>query len=196
MSSPVEVGHVWVPAAATGAVPVLQTDDRRIVVAFTSEESLPPELPPGCAEWQHLPVEQLALVFPEDVVLLLEPGGHIMDLDGPRERATALVNAATQYLDKQIDAEDLVDVFRRSIVYCQAGDEPGFLAHAETIAVFSSLITFTQSLGDTAWFSTTGQDVLDQLNDRYELFLDPWTSHATEIPRAVQSTETHQQRHD
>ncbi|MFG2005732.1 hypothetical protein ACGFNU_41950 [Spirillospora sp. NPDC048911] len=186
---PENVTHVWVPVAPTGAVPVLQTDARRIVVAFTCEETLPPEFPPGCTEWQHLPVEQLALVFPEDVGLYLEPGGHIMDLDAARGRATALVNAATQYLDKQIDAEELADVFRRSVVYCQAGDEPGFLAQAETVAVFSSLITLTQAIGDTAWFSSTGQDVLDQLDDGYELVLDPWTPHATEIPRVVRSTE-------
>ncbi|MEU5878412.1 hypothetical protein [Spirillospora sp. NPDC047279] len=181
-----DVTEVWVPVAATGAVPVLLTDSRRLVVAFADEAALPPELPPDCAEWQRLPVEQLAMVFPEDVALFLEPGGQIVELGGPRERATALVRAAAGFQRDEIGMPELMEVFRRSVVYCQAPGDPGFLAHAGTVAVFSSLVTLTQALGDTAWFASTGRDVLDQLPAGYELFLDPLTPHATGIPSTVE----------
>jgi hypothetical protein len=178
-----DVAHVWVPVAVGGAVPVLEIDRVRVVVAFAAEESLPEELPPGCSEWQHLPVDQLALVVPEDAALYLEPGGETIDLRGPRECATALVRAAARYQQNEIDMEDLLRVFRRSVVYCRAAERPGFVAHGGMIPVFSSLVTITRVLGDTSWFAATGGEVLDQVRDGYELFLDPGTPHATGILR-------------
>lgn len=76
-------------------------------------------------------------------------------------------------------------MFCAAHVFCQAGDTPGFLVIEDeghrVVPVFTSLVELARFAGQTAWFSTTGQEVLDLLPDGCDVAVDPGTSHALRL---------------
>ncbi|GLZ07268.1 hypothetical protein Acsp03_47340 [Actinomadura sp. NBRC 104412] len=103
-------------------------------------------------------------------------------LTAARGRATALVWAAVRVRAGELSMDGLVEVFRRSVVYCEAAEGPGFVVRAGVVPVFSSLLAVAQVLGGVSWFGASGRDVLGQLPGGYRVRLDPGTPHEVSIP--------------
>ena len=62
-------------------------------------------------------------------------------------------------------------------VFCEAPDHPGVLTAASpqgpVVPVFTSLAALAAARGGVAWFSTSGQDLLDLVPAGHDLVLDP-----------------------
>jgi hypothetical protein len=73
--------------------------------------------------------------------------------------------------------EDLHQAFLAAVVFCPAGERPGFVAlgdpPAGVVPMFSSEGELVRLAGAVAWFSATGRDVLALLPSGYDVLLDP-----------------------
>lgn len=153
------------------------------VLAVTSEQSLPDELPPACAEWQRIPLSQLAAVLSVGVSVYLHPEGVVLPPEQLEQLSGRhLVHAAERVREGQCSLGELRADFLASTVYCLATDQPGTTAYEvdgrRTIPVFSSLLSLARTVGDAAWSATTGRDLVAQVPEGFDLQLDPGASYS------------------
>ena len=94
-----------------------------------------------------------------------------------REGENALVNAAQRWLNCSATAEEFHQALLTGTVFLQAGDRPGLMAFGKPpegmVLVWTSEAELARSVGEGAWFSTTGADLLSLLPSGYDLLLDP-----------------------
>jgi hypothetical protein len=103
-----------------------------------------------------------------------------------------LAEALAGFAAGAVTPEALTETFRKETVYCQAAEQPGFLAvgppGAGLVPVFSSLDQLSRYAvayglrGGIDWLSTTGADVLDLLPNGYGIVVDPAGDHAVTLP--------------
>ena len=88
-----------------------------------------------------------------------------------------LASIARRCLDGSVGAGELHRAFLTATVFLQAGDRPGVMALGTPpdglVPVWTSEAELARSVGATAWFSTTGADLLGLLPVGYDLLLDP-----------------------
>jgi hypothetical protein len=168
------------------SVPLLQIADKTTLPVFTDVAYLPPELPPRCAEWQWVLGHELVAAVQTDQIYI-HPTGEVVSVEDLRQPTAALVEAAQRWYRGSGDQELLLERFREASVYCEAGDRPGMPAHRPDgsgfVPIFTSLDRFVRSMGNAAWFSTTGSDLLEVLPAGFDLVLDPGTPHSCRLPR-------------
>ncbi|MBC6463576.1 SseB family protein [Actinomadura sp. HBU206391] len=183
MTSPMRLLNVElsVPVTAEGELLLLHADDRVVVPGFDGDKHRPSESPPGCARWHRLLGHELLAILPDDVHLFVTPPGELISIAELRRPGVALIEAARRISHGSGDQAELIARFREAILCLQAGEEPGFVAHGELIPAFTSLVALTQAMGDTAWFSTTGDEILDLLSPGYDLLLDPGAPHSVRV---------------
>jgi hypothetical protein len=82
-----------------------------------------------------------------------------------------------RWLDGSAGVEELHRAFLTATVFLQAGDRPGLIALGYPpdglVPVWTSEVELARSVGASAWFSTTGADLLSLLPVGYDLLLDP-----------------------
>ena len=102
-----------------------------------------------------------------------------MNLPGQFQAGGGEDLAATtrRWLAGSAGVQELHRAFLRATVFLQAGDRPGLMAFGAPpeglVPVWTSEAEFARSVGPSAWFSTTGADLLDLLPAGYDLVLDP-----------------------
>ncbi|MEU5876207.1 SseB family protein [Spirillospora sp. NPDC047279] len=178
--------EVWIPVQENGLPLVLGLGEHAAVLAMTSKRSLPGELPPGCVVWQRISLNQLAAILSGDVLVCLHPDGDVLGAEVLEQLSgRRLVRAAEHVRKGQTTLPELWTEFLESTVYCLAADEPGTVAYESdgrcTVPVFSSLLYMARTVGDVAWLSTTGRDLVAQMSGNYELRLDPGASYSVTL---------------
>jgi len=171
--------------AADGAAVV---DEAGRVSVFTEPPADPEALPDGTV-WRRSTGRVLASHLPEGADVVVNPGRWEALLPAAEFAARVsgaasgeeLVARIEEFLAGELDPRALHAAFCAAHVFCQAGDTPGFLAIEDdgdrVVPVFTSLVELARSAGQSAWFSTIGQEVLDLLPDGYDIVVDPGSSH-------------------
>jgi SseB protein N-terminal domain len=156
--------------------------------------SRPPEDPAG-ASWSTSSGRELAPVAASSSEVVVNPGPWEAEVSAAdltvRAAAEAsgeqLVAQIEEFLAGELDGPALHEAFCSSYVFCQAGDKPGFLAVDDgeggerVVPVFTSLVALARRAGQTAWFSTIGQEALDLLPDGYDVVVDPGSPHTVRL---------------
>jgi len=163
------------------------------VAVHSSQPAGSRPLPEGAA-WRRSTGRELASRLPEGAGVLVNPGRWQALLPGAelaaRVRGEAsggqLAGRIERFLAGELDGPALHEAFCAAQVFCQAGERPGFLAvdgeHGDRVVpVFTSLVALARATGQTAWFSTVGQDVLDLLPDGYDVVVDPGSPHTVRL---------------
>lgn len=87
------------------------------------------------------------------------------------------------------DPGTLLEALLAATFFCQAGENPGFLATPSTwgplIAVFTSEAALARSLGACRWFSTSGSDLLALAPVGHRFVIDPGSRHELVIDPAA-----------
>ena len=103
----------------------------------------------------------------------------LMDLGDSRPGGAGdeLAATARRWLVGSAGVEELHQAFLTATVFLQAGDRPGLMVVGVPphglVPVWTSEAELARSIGSSAWFSTTGADLLDLLPAGYDLVLDP-----------------------
>ena len=88
----------------------------------------------------------------------------------------SLPEAVQQLVEGVSSPQTFHDTFLTSRVYCEAGEEPGFVAVGSPpgglIPIFSSEKELVVARGAVAWFSMMGADLLSLVPASYDLLLD------------------------
>jgi len=173
--------------AAADGVAVLDQDGR--VNVFSTPPPPDSRVLPEGALWRRSTGRALASHLPGGADVLVNPGRWEALLPAAELAARAsgaasgeeLVARIEEFLAGELDPHALHTAFCGAHVFCQAGDTPGFLAVEEdgdrVVPVFTSLVELARFAGQTAWFSTIGQELLDLLPDGYDIVVDPGSSH-------------------
>jgi hypothetical protein len=95
----------------------------------------------------------------------------------PGVSSPSLADVARDVAAGSATPADLHAAFLAATVYCERGAAPGFRAlgapGAGVVAVYSSEEQVALARGTVPWFALTGNDLLDQVPDGYDLLLDP-----------------------
>jgi hypothetical protein len=93
--------------------------------------------------------------------------------NGARAR---LAEVAEEFAAGRATPHDLHEAFLSATVFCEAGEQPGFVAVGPPgdgfIPVFSSEGELARARGPVKWFSATGADLFGLIPDGYDLILD------------------------
>jgi hypothetical protein len=166
--------------------PLLDADG--LVVAFSAPPSDSGSLPAGTS-WQRSSGRALTARVPQGADVVVNPGrweallpaAELAARAAGEASGEALVARIEQFLAGDLDPHALHEAFCAAQVFCQAGERPGFRAVEDdgdrAVPVFTSLVELARFAGQTPWFSTVGQDVLDLLPDGYDIVVDPGWAH-------------------
>ena len=167
-------------------------DEAGRVTAYSQPDANPAPLGPGTG-WQRSTGRVLPLRASRDADVLVNPGpwqallpaAMLAARAGGEASGDQLVERMEEFLASELDGRALHAAFCCAQVFCQANDRPGFVAvgeGAERFApVFTSLVALARFAGQTPWFATTGQEVLDLLPDGYDIVLDAGAPYAIRL---------------
>ncbi len=95
--------------------------------------------------------------------------------DGPHPDRR-LAEVAAEVASGRTTAQELHEAFLAATVFCEAVENPGFVAvelgGSALVPVFSSERELVRARGPVRWFATTGADVLGLLPEGYDIVLD------------------------
>lgn len=101
----------------------------------------------------------------------------------------SLSQLAAAVVEGDAEPQTLLAALLRSTVFCEAPERPGVMtAHipaGPVVPVYSSIAELAAARGAVAWFSTSGQDLLDLLPDGHDLLLDSAGSCAVLLRRTA-----------
>ncbi|MBZ9639857.1 SseB family protein [Streptomyces sp. PSKA30] len=132
--------------------------------------------------------------------------------------AAELVDAVRRAKGGEASPQDVFEAFLQARLYCERPEEPGFLTvpvpagsddapprsrlldlidgsseeadpPVRLVPVFSSLEQFALFVGEGAWFSTTGADVLNLLPPGVDVWLDPAAEHTMRLASSATKVE-------
>lgn len=87
-----------------------------------------------------------------------------------------MADVAAEVAAGRATARELHEAFLAANVFCEAGEQPGFVAvgspGAGLVPVFSSERELLRARGPVRWFATTGADVLGLMPEGYDVVLD------------------------
>lgn len=88
----------------------------------------------------------------------------------------SLAEVAADVASGRASPHELHEVFLAARVFCEAGEQPGFVVVGppgkRLIPVFSSEHELIRARGPVRWFATTGVDLIGLLPDGYDIGLD------------------------
>jgi hypothetical protein len=169
-------------------------DDRSRLLVYSRPQDERAGLASG-ASWRTSLGRELAAVAEGSAEVVINPGPWEAGLPtadlaaraGAEASGARLVAEVERFIAGELDGRALHDAFCSSYVFCQAGDRPRFLAVDDSpdgepvVPVFTSLVELARRAGQTAWFSTIGQEALDLLPDGYDIVIDPGSAHAVRL---------------
>lgn len=166
------------------------------VIAYSQADRPPAQIPFG-ASWQRSTGRLLVMRAALDADVLVNPGpwqallpaAMLAARAGGEASGDQLVERMEEFLAGELDGRALHAAFCCTQVFCQAHDPPGFIALGEGtdryVPVFTSLVALARVAGQTPWFATTGQEVLDLLPDGYDIVLDAGAPYAIRLSGAA-----------